>query len=73
MYRTVKLLGEAGVIDRLEFSYGRGRYKESGEPHEQLVDVETVEVIEFYQPKLEAVREQIVRAMGYELVGRRLK
>ena len=47
VYRTVKLLEEAGVIDRLEFGDGRARYEESGEHHEHLVDVETGEVIEF--------------------------
>ena len=73
VYRTVKLLEEASVIDRLEFSDGRARYKESGERHEHLVDVETVEVIEFYHAKLEALKEQIVREMGYELVGRRVE
>ena len=39
VYRTVKLLEEAGVIDRLEFGDGRARYEESGEHHEHLVDV----------------------------------
>ena len=33
VYRTVKLLEEAGVIDRIEFGDGRARYEESGEHH----------------------------------------
>ena len=41
VYRTVKLLEEAGVIERLEFGDGRARYEEAGEHHEHLVDVET--------------------------------
>ena len=53
VYRTVKLLEEAGVIDRLEFGDGRARYEESGEHHEHLVDVETGEVIEFCHAELE--------------------
>ena len=73
VYRTVKLLEEAGVIDRLEFGDGRARYEESGEHHEHLVDVETGEVIEFYHAELEALKEQIAREMGYELVDHRLE
>jgi len=73
VYRTVKLLEEAGVIDRLEFGDGRARYEESGEHHEHLVDIETGEVIEFYHAELEALKEQIAREMGYELVDHRLE
>jgi Fur family ferric uptake transcriptional regulator len=73
IYRTVKLLEEAGVIDRLEFGDGRARYEESGQHHEHLVDVETGEVIEFYHAELEALKEQIAREMGYELVDHRLE
>ncbi len=73
VYWTVKLLEEMGVIDRLEFGDGRARYEESGEHHEHLVDVETGEVIEFYHAKLEALKQQIAREMGYELVDHRLE
>ncbi len=47
--------------------------KESGEHHEHLVDIETGEVIEFYHAELEALKEQIAREMGYELVDHRLE
>ena len=73
VYRTVKLLEEAGIIERLEFGDGRARYEESGEHHEHLVDVESGEVIEFYHAELEALKEQIAREMGYELVDHRLE
>ena len=43
-----KLREEAGVIDRLEFGYGRARHEKSVEHHAHLVDVGTGEVIEFY-------------------------
>ena len=72
-YRTVKLLEEAGVIERLEFGDGRARYEESGEHHEHLVDVETGEVIELYHAELEALKEKIACEMGYELVDHRLE
>ena len=73
VYRTVKLLEEAGIIDRIEFGDGRARYEGSGEHHEHLVDVETGEVIEFYHAELEALKEKIAREMGYVLVDHRLE
>ena len=73
VYRTVKLLEEAGVIERLEFGDGRARYEEAGEHHEHLVDVETGEVLEFYHAELEALKEQVAREMGYEPVDHRLE
>ena len=72
VYRTVKLLEEAGVIERLEFGDGRARY-ESGDHHEHLVDVETDEVIEFFNAELEEMKRQIAEKMGYELVDHRLE
>ena len=73
VYRTVKLLEEAGVIERLEFGDGRARYEESGEHHEHLVDIETGEVIEFYNEELEEMKRAIAEQMGYELVDHRLE
>ena len=73
VYRTVKLLEEAGVIERLEFGDGRARYEESGEHHEHLVDIETGEVIEFYNEALETMKREIAEEMGYELVDHRLE
>ena len=73
VYRTVKLLEEAGVIERLEFGDGRARYEESGEHHEHLVDIETGEVIEFYNEELEEMKRAVAEQMGYELVDHRLE
>tara|TARA_E500000178_G_scaffold11925_1_gene11601 strand:- start:301 stop:708 length:408 start_codon:yes stop_codon:yes gene_type:complete len=73
VYRTVKLLEEAGLIERLEFGDGRSRYEEAGEHHEHLVDIETGEVHEFYNEELEALKTAIAREMGYELIDHRLE
>ena len=73
VYRTVKLLEEAGVIEKLEVGDGRARYEEAREHHEHLVDVETGEVIEFFHAELEALKEEIAHKMGYELIDHRLE
>jgi Fur family ferric uptake transcriptional regulator len=73
VYRTVKLLEESGVIEKLEFGDGRARYEEAREHHEHLVDVETGEVIEFFHAELEALKEEIAHKMGYELIDHNLE
>ena len=73
VYRTVRLFEQAGIIERLEFGDGRSRYEEAGEHHEHLVDLDTGDVIEFYHPELEALKEKIAQDMGYDLVSHRLE
>ena len=73
VYRTVKLLEEAGLIERLEFGDGRSRYEEAREHHEHLVDIETGEVFEFYNEELETLKTEIAREMGYDLIDHRLE
>ena len=73
VYRTVKLLEEAGLIERLEFGDGRSRYEDAGEHHEHLVDVETGEVHEFYNEELETLKSEIARAMGFDLIDHKLE
>ena len=73
VYRSVKLLEEANLIDRLEFGDGRSRYEEAGEHHEHLVDIETGEVHEFYNEELETLKSEIASEMGYDLIDHRLE
>lgn len=74
VYRTMRLLEEANVIDRLDFGDGRARYEESrDEHHHHLIDVNTGEVIEFKDEALERMKEKIAASMGYELIGHRLE
>lgn len=74
VYRTMRLLEEANVIDRLDFGDGRARYEESrDEHHHHLIDVNTGEVIEFKDEALERMKEKIAASMGYDLIGHRLE
>lgn len=74
VYRTMRLLEEANVIDRLDFGDGRARYEETREDHHHhLIDVNTGEVIEFKDEALERMKEKIAADMGYELIGHRLE
>ncbi|MEJ0063892.1 MAG: Fur family transcriptional regulator [Alphaproteobacteria bacterium] len=74
VYRTMRLLEEASVIERLDFGDGRARYEESrDEHHHHLIDLNSGEVIEFKNDELEQLKKKIAADLGYELVGHRLE
>ena len=74
IYRTVKLFEESGILDRLEFGDGRARYEDAErDHHDNMIDVNTGEVIEFIDPEIEALQERIAAKLGYRLVDHRLE
>lgn len=74
VYRTVKLLEEAGILDKHEFGDGRARYETADrEHHDHLIDMNSGEVIEFVDAEIEALQERIAAKLGYRLMGHRLE
>ena len=48
VYRTVKILEEAGILVKHDFKAGKARYEQIRESHhDHLIDVKTGEIIEF--------------------------
>ena len=74
VYRTMRLLEDAEVIEKLDLRDGRARYEENrDEPHHHLVDVKTGEVIEFKNEELERIKAKIAKDLGYDIIGDRLE
>lgn len=74
VYRTVKLLEEASILERHEFRDGRSRYEEMpDEHHDHLIDVQSGEVIEFTNAEIEKLQKLVAQELGYELVDHRLE
>lgn len=74
VYRTVRLFEEAGILTRHDFLDGRSRYEEATDVHhDHLIDMRTGEVVEFVDPEIERLQEQIAARLGYRLVGHRLE
>ncbi|MCX7353937.1 MAG: Fur family transcriptional regulator [Alphaproteobacteria bacterium] len=73
VYRTVRLLEAAQILERHEFGEGRARYEEVPERHhDHLIDVQSGKVIEFRNEEIEQLQRRIARQLGYELVNHRL-
>jgi Fur family ferric uptake transcriptional regulator len=74
VYRTVRLLEDAGIIQRHDFLDGRSRYEEANDDHhDHLIDMKTGQVIEFVDEEIEHLQEKIAQRLGYDLVGHRLE
>lgn len=74
VYRTLRLFEEAQILERHDFGDGRARYEEIPEEHhDHLIDVNTGEVIEFSNDKIEAIQDAIAEQLGYRLVDHRLE
>jgi Fur family ferric uptake transcriptional regulator len=74
VYRTVRLLEGAGILERHEFGDGRARYEPAGHGHhDHLINVKTGEVIEFRNEQIERLQESVARELGFRLIGHRLE
>ena len=74
VYRTLKVMEEYQIIAKLDFGDGRFRFEQTPrEHHDHLIDVDTGEVIEFQNDKIEEIQEAIAAKLGYELTGHRLE
>ena len=76
VYRTVRLLEEASILERHDFGFGdgRARYEEiPDQHHDHLIDVETGEVVEFQNEEIERIQEEVAHKLGFRLVDHRLE
>jgi len=74
VYRTVRLFEEAGILERHDFRDGRSRYEEAPEiHHDHLIDTKTGRVIEFFDPEIERLQQEIARRLGFKLIEHRLE
>ena len=74
VYRTVKLLQNAGILEKLEFNDGRSRFEDAvRKHHDHLIDLDTGKVIEFFDEEIEHIQKKIANKLGYDLVGHKLE
>ena len=74
VYRTVKLLEEAGILAKHEFKGGKARYEAMVESHhDHLIDVKSGEIIEFVDQEIEELQKKVAGKYGYTLVDHKLE
>ena len=74
VYRTVKILEEAGILVKHDFKAGKARYEQIRESHhDHLIDVKTGEIIEFVDDEIEILQKKVAEKYGYKLVDHKLE
>ena len=71
VYRTLALLHEAGVVEKHDFRYGAPNYEVTvGKAHhDHLMCTQCGEIIEFQEPRVEKLQDDIVKRFGYQLLS----
>lgn len=75
VYRTIKLLQEAGIIQSVLFDQEQAHYQlvYGRTPNDLLIRVDTGEIISIEVPELIALRDRICKARGLVPQGHRLQ
>jgi Fur family ferric uptake transcriptional regulator len=73
VYRTLHILDELNLVQKHEFNNSFSRFEVNENHHHHLVDVDTGQVIEFEDEKLELLKAEIAARLGFELVDDRLE
>lgn len=70
VYRTLKLLAESGVAHERRFGDGVTRYEiadEEDEHHDHLICLQCEEILEFEEPRLEELEQEIAARYGFKV------
>jgi Fur family ferric uptake transcriptional regulator len=65
IYRTLKLLVQAGIAVERQFANGNTKYDVNVAHHDHLICLHCGKIIEFDSPKLESVQAHIVKNHGF--------
>jgi len=69
VYRVLTQFESAGIVERHNFDDGHAVYElASEEHHDHMVDVDSGQVIEFVNERIEALQEEIAAEKGFELI-----
>ena len=73
VYRVLTQFETAGLVTRHNFETGHSVFElSSDDHHDHMVDVESNEVVEFFDEVIEARQHEIAAANGYEIIDHSL-
>lgn len=75
VYRTLKLLQEAGLARMSQFGKGEARYEHNylHGHHDHLICKQCGKIIEFENPQIEKMQERIAKKHSFEITSHRLE
>jgi Fur family ferric uptake transcriptional regulator len=75
VYRTLRLLTDAGLAREVRFGDGRAHYEHQykHQHHDHMICSECGKIIEFYSPQLEAIQDAMAAKHRFELTSHLLR
>ena len=75
VYRTLRLLTEAGLAREVRFGDGRAHYEHNykHQHHDHMICSECGKIIEFYSPELEAIQDAMAAKYRFQLTEHLLR
>jgi Fur family transcriptional regulator, ferric uptake regulator len=67
IFRTLKLLVQAGIAGERHFANGNTKYEVNVAHHDHVICLGCKKIVEFDSPKLEGVQARIVKDLGFEM------
>jgi len=67
VYRTLKLLVDAGLATQRQFGDGQARYELSGDHHDHLICTKCGKIVEFEDAAIEKLQDGIAERFGFML------
>jgi len=70
IYRTLELLADSGVVGKLRIGEAGYRYERlrAGDHHDHLICRECGRVVEFYEPRIEQLQDEVCERYGFILL-----
>jgi Fur family ferric uptake transcriptional regulator len=67
IYRTLELLVDSGIVGRVRIGESGYRYERlrAGEHHDHLICIECGRVIEFMEPRIESLQDEVCARYGF--------
>lgn len=75
VHRTLKLFAECGIAEQRHFGDGQARYEASGhdEHHDHLICVACGKIVEFEDPRIEKLQDEVAGEHGFSIERHRLE
>jgi Fur family transcriptional regulator, ferric uptake regulator len=71
VYRTVKLLEDAGMASSRQFGSGQTLYEQTGHHHDHIICKQCQFIVEFESDEIEEMQTEIARSHGFNIVQHR--
>ena len=73
VYRVLMQFEAAGIVERHNFDDGHSVYElAAGDHHDHMVDIDTGQVLEFVNERIETLQREIAEEHGFELMDHQL-